>query len=74
MACSTNCHKGKTCKNKDSIVEAKIEHSQQEKKEKHKQQKSEVQCKHQSSVEGSMQSEQCQCRRGCHTKKSCPCM
>lgn len=72
MACSTSCHKGKTCNNKDSIVEAVKEHCEQEKKE--SKQKSEVECKkRQSVVERSVQSEQCQCRRGCHSKKMCPC-
>ena len=58
----TAMHNAQNCKNKD--------HSEEDKKDNNHAESSKVQ---QQSNELNKQSEQCQCRHGCHGKKSCPC-
>ena len=77
IACSTHCHKGKDCHNKHSLYEDKKQDSQRAKKE----QCGKKNCEHGDSPRcpdkdletWKSEPNRCRCRKGCHSKRSCPC-
>ena len=75
--CSTHCHKGKVCNNKHSVYENKKKDSPLDKKQESEQQSPEnddsSSCTDISLDAKKSESNRCRCRKGCHSKRSCPC-
>ena len=76
-ACSTRCHKSKVCSNKHSVHEDKTKGSPLDMKEESKQETQESDdcssCTDRGLETKKSESNRCRCRKGCHSKWSCPC-
>ena len=77
IACSTHCHKGKDCSNKHALYEDKKKDSPQAKKEasepKNWEHDGSSSCPDRDSETWKSEPNRCRCRKGCHSKRSCPC-